>query len=131
MPDILDPGGTYEYGTVERVAKHWYLKIGFEAIHLTTEGVPPHMDIYSGKGVTIKYSGSSLTQSCIVEVRDDLDYGGFGQQDHTGAGSQDGKTISDHPLQGDIEPIKLHESADGGTLTARNHQPIHPLKFLR
>jgi hypothetical protein len=50
------------------------------------------------------------------------------EQDHPGAGAEDGAAEALHRL---VEPVEPHQASDRGRLAARDDEPVEPFEILR
>ncbi len=114
-PHFGDDGGADEDAAGGAALQALESQVGFEALHLATEGVAAYRDIHHAQA-------GLVFDPALNPLR---------HENHSRAGAEQGSTGS-HQLENRLaQPIAHHQLPDGGALSARQDQRVHGGHLLR
>lgn len=121
-PRPADEDGVHRWNPGLRGAEVQALEIevGFEGVALAAEGVAPDGHVQAAEGLL---RGTGKVSGRIGDIG--------GQENHSRAGSVDGKTFGDAFPQGSDQLEGAGQFVDGRGFSSGNDQPVQAVKLLR
>jgi len=114
---LFNPGRSNKHSVKRRGSQHGYIEVGLEAVHLPAEGIAPHCYVHRAQ---------QFHRVIPVETADL-----FCQQNHAGAGAENGESFGNKLFEFADETIFTEKLADGGALAAGDYQPFDLFKLPR